>query len=337
VLRILLCGVSFLAAAMTAGVARDALAQEWARKMFKITSHDFGSVARGAKSEFQFELTNLYQEDIHIAGVRASCGCTTPSITKDTLKTYEKGAVVAKFNTDTFLGHRTATITVTIDRPYYAEVQLQIQGNIRSDVVFSPGLVAFGEVEAGASAEKTLKVAYAGRSDWQISDVRSANSNLEVELNETLRQGGRVEYAMTVRLKPTAPAGYLNDELSLVTSDAASGITVAVEGRVVAPVSVSPASLFVGVLEPGQQVTKQLVVKSKKPFKIAKITCEDERFEFKTTDEAKALHLVPVTFKADNNHGQVTQKIKIETDLGGVTAELTATATIKAPVAVAGP
>jgi len=30
-------------------------AQDWATKMFKKTSHDFGFVARGAKAEFAFE------------------------------------------------------------------------------------------------------------------------------------------------------------------------------------------------------------------------------------------------------------------------------------------
>ena len=47
-------------------VAQAASAQEWARKMFKVTSHDFGAVARGSKAEFDFELKNIYKEDIPI-------------------------------------------------------------------------------------------------------------------------------------------------------------------------------------------------------------------------------------------------------------------------------
>ena len=78
---------------------------------------------------------------VHISGVRASCGCTTPSISKDTLKTWETGAIIAKFNTDSFLGKKSATLTVTIDKPFYAEVQLNVAGYIRSDIVFNPGAV----------------------------------------------------------------------------------------------------------------------------------------------------------------------------------------------------
>ena len=96
--------------------------KEWAQKMFKITRHDFGHVARDAKTEFRFEITNLYEEDVHIADVRTSCGCTTPSIVNNTLKTWEKGAILATFNTHSFTGQRGATLTVTIDKPYFAEV-----------------------------------------------------------------------------------------------------------------------------------------------------------------------------------------------------------------------
>src|SRR5205823_5408471 len=167
-------------------------AKEWAQKMFQTMSHDFGHVARGAKAEFAFELQNLYEEDVHIADVRTSCGCTTPTITKPTLKTWEKGSIVATLNTRSFVGQRNSTLTVVIDKPFYAEVQLSIAGNIHSDVDFQPGSVAFGEVEQGTSAEQQVVVTYRGITNWQIADVRSANTNLEVELSDAIRQPGQV-------------------------------------------------------------------------------------------------------------------------------------------------
>ena len=67
-------------------LASSAGAQEWAEKMFEIRSHDFGTIARGAKAEYEFSLKNIYVEDVHIASVRVSCGCTTPRIKKPLLK-----------------------------------------------------------------------------------------------------------------------------------------------------------------------------------------------------------------------------------------------------------
>lgn len=313
----------------------NAWGQEWAKKMFAVDTHDFGTVARNSDQVFRFELQNIYKEDIHLSGVRASCGCTTPSITKNTLKTWEKGAVVARFNTDSFLGRKSATLTVTIDKPYYAEVQLNVHGYIRSDVVFNPGAVHFGEVEPGAAVEQKVNLAYAGNNNWQVTDVRSDNDHLEVALDQTGRANGRVNYQLTVRLKDDAPAGYINDYLYLITNEGAKGIPLAVDGRVKPAVTISPASLFMGALDPGSSTTKQLIVRAKQPFHIVNIRCDDKRFQFAPGGEAKALQIVPVTFTADKA-GKVACRIEIETDLPGGTAEFVASATINEGQPVAG-
>jgi hypothetical protein len=291
-------------------------AKEWAQKMFKATRHDFGHVAHGSKASFSFEVTNPYEEDVHIADVRTSCGCTTPTITKNTLKSWEKGAILATLNTQSFSGQRSATITVVIDKPYYAEVQLLVTVNIHSDVEFTPGAVSFGNVDQGTSAEKEVMVTYYGRNTWQVRDVQSANQNLEVELGDPIRQPDRVSYRMVVRLKDSTPPGYLSDSLTLVTNDSRlPSVAVAIEGQVVSPLTVSPASLFVGVLKPGQTVTKQLVVRAKKPFKITSIDGDSDALSFKTPAESKPVHLVPVTFTAGKEAGEFEQRIEIATDL----------------------
>jgi Protein of unknown function (DUF1573) len=327
-----------LAGCCFAVLATSAEAQQWATSMFPVKTHEFGSVAKGAKAEYHFEFTNLYKEDIHIASVRASCGCTTPSITKDLVKTWEKSSIVAKFNTGTYLGQRGATVTVVIDKPFYAEVQLQVSGFIRSDVVFDPGLVNLGQLEQGSGGEAKVKVHYAGRNNWSILDVQSANPNFEVELSDPTRTTGQVVYHMTVRLKPTAPVGSFTDQLTLVTDDLQNkSIPISVEGRVRSSLDISPASLMVNALEPGMTFTKPIIVQSKQKFRVTKVTSSLPGFEFKVPEnsDAKTLHVIPMTFTAGGTPGDYTAKIKIETDLG-FSAECNATGTIK-PVNVVKP
>lgn len=300
--------------------------------MFQETSHDFGSVARGAKAEYRFKFQNIYKEDIHIVGVRSSCGCTSAEVTTNTLKTWEEGEVVATFNTRSFLGQRSATITVTIDRPYYGEVQLNVSGYIRSDVVFDPGVVNFGELEQGAGGEVKVRVNYAGRSDWEIVDVRSANTNFEVELDEPQRRAGNVAYTMNVRLKPDAPAGYLNDQLMIITNDGTrQAIPLAVEGRIRSALTVSPSPLILGVLTPGETVTKKVLVRGKTPFRIVNVECDETSslaFDW-DAEKQSTTHFIPITFTADEQ-GKIEGRIRIETDLAaGVTTEILATADVK--------
>jgi Protein of unknown function (DUF1573) len=294
-------------------------AKEWAQKMFQVTSHDFGHVARGAKAEFAFELQNVYEEDVHIADVRTSCGCTTPTITKPTLKTWEKGSIVATLNTRSFVGQRNSTLTVVIDKPFYAEVQLTIAGYIHSDVDFQPGVAALGDIEQGRGGEQTVTVTYRGPYNWQIADVRSANTHLEVELADAVRQPGLVSYKMTVRLRPDAPAGTLQDQLTLVTNDQRMPtVVLPVEARVTPPLQINPSPLMFGSLAPGQSATKQLVLTGKHPFRVLAMASNDEAVQFKTAPDAmKKVHVIPVTVTAPNQPGEFHYTLTIDTDLPG--------------------
>lgn len=236
---------------------------------------------------------------------------------------------MAAFNTRSFDGKRGATLTVVIDKPYYAEVRLRVDGVIRTDVSFEPGQVELGEVDFGQPTEKTVRVNFTGRSNWKITDVRSDNPNFEVELSEPQRANGRVAYDMTVRLKPSAPVGFVTDQLTIVTDSDGTGLTLPVAGRVVPPVQVSPGLLTLGNVIPGQKVTKQLIVQGKTPFKVTGVKCPDGCFEFKVTDQAKKLHVIPVTFTAGESPAKIEQKIEIETDLaGGTKACCVATAVV---------
>ncbi len=292
-------------------------AQPWAEKMFDSLEYDFGDLARGAKAEHRFTIENLYQEDLKITAVKSSCGCTAPRLDKDVIRSGETAELITAFNTVAFQGRHTATITVVFAPPYTAEVRLSVVGFVRRDVVFQPGRIEFGSVPQSETVEKVVRVKYAGREDWKITDVRSGNQSVEVELKEVARGKGRVEYDMLFRLKPDAPAGYINDRLTLVTNDADHRlIPLAVEGNIMAALSVSPTSLHLGKLQPGQTVTKRLVVRGSSPFRIVKLDCEggDDCFEFFPSTAQRQVHLIPVKFTAPNQPGTVNEKIRIVTD-----------------------
>jgi hypothetical protein len=307
------------------------LGQQWAVDMFETTSHDFGNVARSAKAEYEFRLTNVYLEDLHISSVRSSCGCTQPRIKKADLKTYETGAIIATINTAAFQGTRGATVTVTFDKPYYAEVQLQVSVFIRSDVAVQPGSVTLGELAQGEAADRNVTVTHSGSDDWKVMSVRSDNSHIRGEVVETARGDGQVSYRLNVHVDKDMPAGYVNDHVTLVTNDQGSAqVPVAVEGRVLSGITVSPASLFMGVVKPGEKVKKQLVVHGKKPFRILSIKCDGATFEFDSSadQQAKTTHVIPVTFVAGEKMGKVSGKIQIETDLGTMSSGLPAYAVV---------
>ena len=288
--------------------------------MFDHTSYDFGVIARGSKIEHRFTMENLYLEDMRIKDITSSCQCTTVEFSKQPLKTYETMEIVATVDTRKFLGKKEATLRVVLDEPFPAEIRLHVYSYIRSDVVFEPGSVQFDTVDHGTEVQRTVRISYAGRSDWQIDDVQSAFPYLQARLDLLGRSTGKVEYDLTVTLRKDAPVGYLRDHLILVTNDNnrdASRVPLAVEGIIVAPVSAGPSPLPLGVLKTGQAVTRAVVVRGKVPFRIVDVTGPDDRFQFELPDAMRPVQLVPVTFTAGATPGKVTGTIRIQTDLKG--------------------
>ena len=80
---------------------------------------------------------------------------------------------------------------MTIDRPQYAEVQLQVKAYIFSDVLLDPPNAALGSVPRGISVERTIRVQCSGRGDWQIVEVKSNNPHLIGTAKETSRKETR--------------------------------------------------------------------------------------------------------------------------------------------------
>lgn len=322
-----------LAASLVLLLGSTVSAQTWAEKMFQDRVHDFGDVARGAKAEFRYELTNLYEEDVHISSISSSCGCTSPRIEKNSLKTHETSAIVAKINTDRFLGQKGATLTVTFDKPYYAQVQLQTRVYIRSDVVLNPGSVEVGAVAEGQAVDRQVTITHAGRSDWKILEVTSASPHLSASLEEIARSGGTVRYRLSVHVDEKAPVGYVHEHLVLKTNDYnRTQVPVLVQGRIEPSIVVSPSTLFMGNVESGQTVTKNIVLRGATPFRVVSIRCADESFRFEVPDssaEPKTLHVIPVTFVGGTSSGRLEQTIRVETDLGSPVPDLPAYAVVQ--------
>lgn len=277
-------------------------AADWTDSAFPVKDHSFGDVAVAAKTEFVFPVFNNLSGTMHIQSVRASCGCTTPTVLNEYINPGEEGAIKAKFNTDTFRGAKAATLTVVIDKPFYAEVRLKVKGYIRSDIVFHPGSLNFGSVNQGEKRALSAKVLYAGRSDWQIVDVRTNKPWMLPQLTETSRGGGNVNYELSVALREDAPAGFFQDELVVVTNDRAKpNVPLLVSGQVVSAISMSPQAISLGSVKSGESITAKLVLVGKQPFKIDAIEAEQWDIDFQPSDSMKKMHILQpkLTFVGD--------------------------------------
>ncbi len=291
---------------------------DWSDSVFPVKKHDFGAVAVAAKTEFRFPIHNTTGRRLHIQTVRTSCGCTTPIVETPYIEPGQAGAIVARFNTDTFRGKRGATITVVLDQPFYSEVRLRVDGYIRQDMVFHPGAVEFGKVAHGEPLEKSVKVLYAGRDEWAILDVISNQPWMTIDVSLESRGSQRVSYELLVKIAPTAPVGYFQDELIVVTNDRAMPrVPLRVSGDLEADLSISPQSIAIGTVKPGEEVEKRLVVRGKDPFVIESITCPGWDIVFEASTQPKPTHILMVVLRPTGDAvGSMSSELTVQTREG---------------------
>lgn len=287
----------------------------WAEQLVDTQRIDFGVVATGAETSRTVTIRNTTTATVHISGVSTACTCAQagqPST--NLLQPGQEATIELRLNTVQFSKKRDTSMTIVFDSPQYASVTIPVSAYIRTDVVFEPGIVRFGSVDFGAGAEVTVNVAYAGRPDWSINDIKIGHKDLTATLREVQRSGGRVDYALTMKLSPLARPQRLRDLITLVTDDAANPyVPLMVEGVVVPDISISPETVSIRPLSPGQTTTVKVVIRGKKAFLIEDINCVgmSDCFKVKLSDKPNVLHVVDIEFVAPNKPGRFTEQMVV--------------------------
>jgi len=278
----------------------------WGQKMFAKQNIDFGVVARGADVSYRLPIENLYEETITISDLRTGCSCITATAAKNQLESGEKSYIEVKLDTVRFSRERKTQVIVSLSmeapagkQGAFQQVTIPVNGYIRTDVVLTPGGAEFGSVAEDEGPDRQIQLAYAGRNDWKVTNVRSKNPNISVKWEEVSRGlDGTVNYNLKVSLKPGAPKGDLRERVIIETNDESNPqIPLLVEAKIESDYTVTPADIHIGTLAPGQSRTQNVVIKGRKPFSIEKMESESGSSAFemvlpKTTSVVQVIRLV---------------------------------------------
>jgi hypothetical protein len=93
-----------------------------------LTSYDFGKIKVNNPVSYEFSFTNTGDIPLVISSVKASCGCTVASYTKDPIPVGGQGYVKATYNAAS-IGKFTKTVTVNANTEE-GVVTLSINGEV---------------------------------------------------------------------------------------------------------------------------------------------------------------------------------------------------------------
>lgn len=309
--------------------------QEWARKMFEEFSHDFGEVKKGELPEYRFTVKNIYNEDINISRVFSSCGCTQVSVSKRNLKTWETADIVCRFNSKPFDGFKQATVTVQFGPPMTGEVQLTVKGTIVSAINLYPESIDFGQVSRGKTPVFRTTITGPEGVPFRIVDIKSTFAHVGVSLGNPSRVGNRIQYTMQTKLKDSAPEGFSQGELFIVVDDNGRPrqIPLKFNAKMASALKFSPAILTYNNVQPGEELTKRVVLRADEPFKVTDVKCRTKAFRVaESKNDLKKTHVLEVTYTGEDTPGRSETELTFFTSLSKDSS-----GTIKAIVEVAEP
>lgn len=312
-----------LGCVLVGSFATPSLAARWADSLFSEQAHDFGPVPRGAKVRHPFVMTNKLQEPVTILNVRASCGCTTGTANASVVNPGQSAIVEAEMDTRNFVARKETTLFVSLVTASgrEAEVRLGVASTILSDIVLNPGSIDFGAVTKGQTPSQTLTLDRLGAPNWKCVRMISASRVINATLTETVRNDATVSYALTVSLKPDAPAGLVRDEIRILTNDRETpSIPVPVTAQVRGELTVSPSPLALGNVTSSGGVQGRVYVKASRPFTIKGVEGNGDGFKLIEADGSrKTLHVLTVVYKPEegSTRGDLQRVFKLRTDLPG--------------------
>ena len=79
---------------------------------FAISERDFGDIQPGAVVRHTFEFTNTGKSPLLIQDATASCGCTTPSWTKEPVAPGAKGTIEVQFDSHGKIGMQNKSVAI---------------------------------------------------------------------------------------------------------------------------------------------------------------------------------------------------------------------------------
>lgn len=79
---------------------------------FEKVEHDFGKILQGEQVSYTFKFKNVGNAPLIITGVEKTCGCTSPSFSKDPIKPGDSGKVTITYDSKGHKGFQNKRLVV---------------------------------------------------------------------------------------------------------------------------------------------------------------------------------------------------------------------------------
>jgi hypothetical protein len=247
---------------------------------------DFGTVPKGQKIDWAFEVKNTGTSDLEILAAKPSCGCTVADFDK-IIKPGQTGKVSAHVDTTNFAGPISKAVTLETNDASAPTAQVTITAIVKPYVEAYPaGYVRFNMLQ-GDVEKQTVTLYSEDEEPFQILKVEAPQDWVTVDYKKAegadivpkLGKAGQNQYKLNVTLGgPDAKVGPLAEKIRVVTnSKHQPEYWVSVSGVVRPTYRVEPTGINFGEIAPSDTAATRTIMlrsndlKAPEKFSVTKV------------------------------------------------------------------
>lgn len=256
---------------------------------------DFGKIGDEAKVDFNFDFVNNGKGNLVIRSARGSCGCTVPTLAKNTYGPGEKGTIQVFFNPAHRRGPQNQTVTVQTNDPNQPVIRLGVHAMVQPRTMVNPRSLSYGFVTKGSGPTMDVTVSgidadFDATKAWvELTPLPDTMKDMtpkwdpqkvfHVEMGDHSERmiDGRMyqERVIHVTMAKDAPLGLLRNVRLIVEHNdkLTKRFEIPVLATQLGDVTMTPPRLSFGRVSPGTPFEKVVIVRSSTntPFEITNI------------------------------------------------------------------
>ncbi len=232
---------------------------QFPRIFFETPTFNFQKVYKGQKVEHIFRFVNQGTADLEINQVKTSCGCTAAIVSDKTIPPGKTGEIKTTFNTGSFSGKVTKSITVRSNDQENPKYRLTISGEVAEMISISPRRINFGSVYVGAQAHKTVTVT--SDSHFIIKKITPSAPFFQTTINDESED----RYTINISLKENHKIGRISGAITLETdNELQPKVTIPLFGEITGDITTYPERVYFGNVKKGDKRSQKVFVKLNK-------------------------------------------------------------------------
>ena len=229
---------------------------------------DFGTVPKGQKIDWAFEIKNTGTSDLEIISAKPTCGCTVANFDK-IIKPGQVGKVEAHVDTQGFAGPISKAVTLETNDPNTPTAQVTISAIVKPYVEAYPaGYVRYNMLQ-GDSEKQTVTLYSEEEEPFEIVKIESPQEWIKVDTKKLVGtdvvpevgRKGQAQYKLDVTVGgDDARVGPLAEKIHIVTnSKHQPEYWISVTGVVRPPYRVEPTGVNFGEVAPSDSAATRTI------------------------------------------------------------------------------